>query len=391
MIQKISSNEYLKRVDKMTAAEKRSLIDKVGQWLRSAGRMLKARAADPMARLQNVMQLSGGWNDAECQAWTEGVKLLTAFVAVRDTWLPEMIYNKAAKRAIKRIHDVLSGAMADKDIISGPVPRSTVNKGAASKAKEQYAVDKSAIKQEQNGAGSGSAEREQARQKTNGSVTQKAEEKPIVPMKNSMPEVVRPKHIDQYVHLMPKKTQEKAATVRGLLRDLDTARENMRKLMESGEQSDKTAQWARTATKIDEKVKKIYQELDAEWEKLVKTGVVSIDAFGNAVVKTPPTVEKTDPEKEPEKKKGGRPPMTDEAKAAKKAEKEEKKKADNARKAALIRKWLIDTRNANTDEQKKKWSAKYKEMVKLAGMDSVTEKVLEAAKYYDINIEEMKG
>ena len=79
------------------------------------------------------------------------------------------------------------------------------------------------------------------------------------------------------------------------------------------------------------------------------------------------------------------------AKAAKKAEKDEKKKTENARKAALIRKWLIDTRNANTDEQKKKWSAKYKEMVKLAGMDSVTEKVLEAAKYYDINIEELKG
>ena len=83
--------------------------------------------------------------------------------------------------------------------------------------------------------------------------------------------------------------------------------------------------------------------------------------------------------------------MTDEAKAAKKAEKEEKKKADNARKAALIRKWLIDTRNAKTDEQKKKWIAKYKEMVKLAGVDSVTGKVLEVAKYYDINIEELKG
>ena len=379
----------------MTAAEKRSLIDKVGQWLRSAGRMLKARAADPMARLQNVMQLSGGWNDAECQAWTEGVKLLTAFVAVRDTWLPEMIYNKAAKRAIKRIHDVLSGAMADKDIISGPVPRSIVNKGAASKAKEQHAVDKSAIKRELNGAGSGSAEREQARQKTNGSVTQKAEEKPIVPMKNSKPSVVRPKHIDQYVHLMPKKTQEKAATVRGLLRDLDTARENMRKLMEAGEHSDKTAQWARTATKIDEKVKKIYKELDAEWDKLVKTGVVSVDAFGNAIVKTPPVEEEKAASKREQNGAGSdsaeREQARLKAKAAKKAEKEEKKKTENARKAALIRKWLIDTRNANTDEQKKKWSAKYKEMVKLAGMDSVTEKVLEAAKYYDINIEEMKG
>ena len=83
--------------------------------------------------------------------------------------------------------------------------------------------------------------------------------------------------------------------------------------------------------------------------------------------------------------------MTDEQKAAKKAEKEARKKADNARKAALVRKWLIDTRNAKTDDQKKKWIAKYKEMVKLGGDDTVTDKVLEAAKYYDINLEGLKN
>ena len=376
MIQKISSNEYLKRVEKMTAAEKRALLDRVGQWLRDAGRMLMARAGDPMARLQNVMQVSGWWNDAECKAWTEGVKLLTAFVAVGDTWLPDMIYNKAAKRSIKKIHDVLSAAIADRQAAAVKVSADGLNQGGTA-AKEEHAE------------GTVSATHAVAA-KAATAKEPKTEKKTVSPVKNSKPAVVRPRHIDQYVHLLPEKTQEKAATVKGLLRDLDTARENMRKLMEAGEHSDKTAQWARTAARIDEKVKNIYKELDAEWEKLVKSGTVSVDAFGNATVNTPPAEDKTASEKEPAKK-PGRQPMTDEQKAAKKAEKEARKKANNARKAALVRKWLIDTRNAKTDDQKKKWIAKYKEMVKLGGDDTVTDKVLEAAKYYDINLEGLKN
>ena len=127
MIQKISTNEYLKRFDNMTAAEKRLMIDRVGQWLRGNGRLLLVRANDPMARLQNVMQVSVGWNDAECQAWMEGVKLLTAFVVGRDTWLPDMIYSKAAKRTIKKIHDVLAAVIKDGKLTSDPLPKDAVH------------------------------------------------------------------------------------------------------------------------------------------------------------------------------------------------------------------------------------------------------------------------
>ena len=78
--------------------------------------------------------------------------------------------------------------------------------------------------------------------------------------------------------------------------------------------------------------------------------------------------------------------MTEEEKAQRAAEKAEKRKQENQRKSALIRKWLIDKRNAVTDEQKQKWMQKYKEMVKLGGEDAVTDKVREAAEYYGVKL-----
>jgi hypothetical protein len=172
---------------------------------------------------------------------------------------------------------------------------------------------------------------------------------------------VRPKHIDQYVHLLPKKTQEKAATVRGLLRDLDAARENARRLMDANEQGDKIAQWASAAQKIDKKVKGIYKELDAEWEKLVKEGRVVIDDLGNARVI--PDTDASDT-------------VTSELTSGQKARRRE------------LRKWLVDTRrgNGNTrNEYVEKWKNNFKEYLTLEGDKAFKdEKILEAMKHYGI-------
>ena len=67
---------------------------------------------------------------------------------------------------------------------------------------------------------------------------------------------------------------------------------------------------------------------------------------------------------------------------------------DNQRKAALLRKWLIDTRYGNKDAEKRskqqeKWKEKYLEMVRLGGMEAVTEKVREAAKHYEIDLDSL--
>ena len=413
MIVKIDSNSYLKRVDNMSFQEKVEYHERVGEWLDKHAPLLAARMQDDMARFQSVTQLSAYWNDAECNAWTIGAELLTALTAKGETWLPDMLYEKAAKRTIRRMKDML------KEAYNSYGEKPDMEQETHNEAKPEQAPQ-----QQQEPA--------------------PAKEAATKPLQQSTvkPTPVRPKHIDQYIHLLPKKTQEKASMVRGLLRDLDVARENARKMMDAGSSADKTAQWAKTATKLDDKIHAIYSELDMEWDKLVEKGIVSIDAFGNAVIMAPaaeeapientpeqqateeapvdeqpkeeaPATEEAPTEEQPSEeqtaeeapaeeapaeetpaeeqtKKGGRPALTEEQKAKKKADREAVKAKENLRKATLIRKWLIDMRNAKSDEQQKKWIAKYKEMVKLGGEGTVTEKVLEAAQYYEIDLKKVK-
>jgi hypothetical protein len=191
--------------------------------------------------------------------------------------------------------------------------------------------------------------------------------------------VVRPKHIDQYAHLLPESTQKKAATVQGLLRDLDVARENMRLLMNDPKaKSDSRAQWARTAATLDAKVKAIYRELDAEWEKLVASGRVTVDDFGNAHVipaaeATGTVTKDADAEAEP-----GTSNLTTETKQQIKS----------------LRSWLRDTRGPKKPGEKRdayvaRWKEKYKEMVMLGGKEAVTEAVAKAADLYGIQLDEL--
>ena len=107
MIRQIQANEYMKRVASMTEAERLDLAKRVGEWLEAAPILLQHCADAPLARMQSVMQVGGGWNDAEQEAFMEGVRLLTPFIAIADTWLPTMIYTKAARRCILNMIDVL--------------------------------------------------------------------------------------------------------------------------------------------------------------------------------------------------------------------------------------------------------------------------------------------
>ena len=242
----------------------------------------------------------------------------------------------------------------------------------------------------------------------------------------------RPKHIDQYAYLLPAKTQEKAGMVRELLRELDVAREKARLLMGSSQaKPSDLAAWAKKATQIDDKVRGIYQELDAEWEKLVESGKVVIDAFGNASVveelaaKPQGTVatqgsgetvayeETKDEERktkdEERKTKEEKPEAELQGTVAESVEREEKDekreekgeeceeqkeeltKEQKARRKEL-RKWLTDTRRGNGSTRAthvKKWKAAYQEYLLLDNDAAKDEKIAEAAKHYGIEIEKM--
>ncbi len=364
MIQKIRNDEYLKRLNNMTAVEKEEYLNRVGEWLSTQAPLLVAKMEEPSARFQNIMQCSDAWNDDICKAWTEGARLLTAYAATGETWLPDMLYTKAARRCIRKVVDILQAAepvSSDRFQVSG--------------FKFQVSGKPDGKGGEPQDASNGNIAGGDKYDNENDNENKKAGTAALVP--------VRPKHIDQYVHLLPQKTQERAAKVQELHRELDAARENERKLMEANAHPDTIAQWARMTTNIDNKLKSIFQELDEEWDKLARSGRVVVDNLGIAHVVGEVSGENSS---ETQPKRTGRPPMTEEQKAQKAAEREEKKKAEQAHKAALIRKWLIDKRNAKSDEQTKKWKEKYKEMVKLGGEEAVTDKVREAAEYYGVEM-----
>lgn len=378
MVQKLQSSEYLKRYDNMAAQEREEYEGRVGDWLSVDGQMLTKKGALFEASLQNVFQVSVGWNDAECKAFEDGAILLSALVGQADTKLPDLLYSISAKRSIKWMFELLwgvdAGHMEEKPV--SQEPKEEPAEGTAEETQavgEQAAGEKEGVRMQ-----AGEAKESVYTMAAGGAASVSPDVKPTdttqlnpenVQVSVELPVPVRPKHIDQYVHLLPQKTQEKAAQVKDLLRELDEAREKMRLLMDdkSAKDTDREA-WAKKTTSIDSKVRNIYDELDSEWMKLVKSGRVTVDDLGNAHV-APET----------------------EAPAEEPAEQTSDQKARRRE----LRKWLTDTRrgNGNTrEEYAKKWQENFKEYLTIEG-DAAFEdaKLQEAAAHYGIDLNGLKG
>lgn len=316
MIQKITSNDYLKRVGNMSAAESGALHESIRQWLSSNRDMLMSLADEQAARLQNVMQMSIGWNDYQCKAWNDGVVLMTAFTGKSETWLPDTLYMVSAKRSIKKVVDVLSSQYIHEDL-----------------------------------------KKEEVVEKNDDLVSVPTKNKHIVQGKAA---IARPKHIDQYIHLLPEATQERAGNYRNLMRELDEARENMRLLVNDENSKDSERErWAKHVSKLDTQVNSIRKELDREWEKLVESGKVSIDVFDNAYLN----------------------------------ETKEETNGDVKEKVNTLRAFLRFNRvlkEDKKDEYVERWKEKYKELISIGGKEAVTDAVLAAAERYGINVNEIE-
>lgn len=358
MIRKIQKDEYLQRFDKMTVAERQSYKDRVGQWLRSGGRLLTRRLDDPDTRLQNVVTVSVSWNDAECQAFEEGARLLSALVNSADTWLPDLLYAKAARRCAQLVISRLTEIVEAQAGGDAAVPEDSVlsvkrDAGNTGKAGERNRTAAAVSKPTNTMAG------------TKAEVTTDGVTKVMTDSIAAVPP--RPKHIDQYVHLLPVKTQERAAKVKDLLRELDYAREKARLLMGSPQASrDVMAAWAKKATACDNAVRSIYKELDAEWEELVKSGRVVVDIFGNARISEESRVKSEESSKE----------LTSEQKHRRRE----------------LRKWLIDTRRGAEGKARQKrieqWKENWKEYMALETLDAALkdEKIVTAARHFGIDL-----
>ena len=386
MVRKIKSGEYLKRYDNMTVTERHEYLSRVGDWLSVSGQTLVQKGEVFEARLQNVLQVSATWNDADCEAFEEGVVLLSALTGVTETKLPDILYAISAKRSIKHVFQALWKIEVAEatPVMEAPQnsDRQTVDSEMITKKQEHRIMEKYGGEPAatfQGGTGDGAV--------GGGNQDGEAQVEPAADAAETVAPA-RPPHIDQYVHLLPKKTQEHAALVQGLYRELDEARKKMSLLMD-----DKTASaadrevWAKKATKCDNTLRKILAELDAEWAKLVKQGGVVVDDLGNARVVHAADATSTTA--------GGGENGAQGENAGAQGDGTTGLTSEQKARRRELRKWLTDTRRGNgsaRDERVKLWYENFREYLTLEGDKAYEdEKIKEAIEHYGIDVEKLKG
>lgn len=352
MIYRITSNEWLKRVDNMTKAETQELANRVGDWLRHGAETLLPMAEEPLARMMSVEQVSSGWATEAQDAFNEGVRLLSSFAFITDTWLPDMIYTKAAKRSIHRIVDIL---------------KQNLLKLVAAQKPEQDAAPTPRVQNRK--------DTKPRSYKT--AQLQSIDNEPVAI-------VPRPKHIDQYIHLLPEDTQKRAQSYGQLVQDLGTARGNMRLLLEDSKATAaERERWAKTAVALDQKIGDLRKELDAEWNKLVTLQRVTVDVFGIAHILDENGKTRSHEAKTKVKTDGNSEKLL---KPHKKERISHKQYTEDEKKVRVkyLQKWLRDPRPAATPEHKKRWQEYAKELKGLGG--ELTKSIEKAAEHYKVKI-----
>ena len=392
----------MKRVASMTEVERLDLAKRVGEWLDSSAKLLMSHTNDPLARMQSVMQMGGEWNDAEQEAFMEGVRLLTPFMAIADTWLPTMIYTKAARRCILNMIEVLRTHAPKLKV----TPKSIPDRVASPKPEKMQTKDpqiqfspKSALPikpttstqptdKPKNKVGRPrkmTKEEEQAALSNN---LFAPNENKVANEATSLPIIPRPKHIDQYVYLLSERTQRHAAQYGPLMRELEQARSNMKLLIDDPHaKPSERERWAKITVKTDNQIAAIRRELDAGWANLVDTGRVIIDDMGMAHIIDPETGQIADPKpavvlpaddaqekpKEQPKPKEKPKPLTPEEKA---------------KRISYLQKWLRDPRATATEERKKQWEENAHELLHLGG--TLSDAMVKAGEHYGAKIPKQK-
>ena len=442
MIKKILVRDYLKGYGDMTAEERKAFVGRVGEWLVRDGMRLMTLTDRPMARSQSLMTITMRWTTEDTKAVTDGIMLMSALVGVADTWLPTQIYMRSAYRAVRQVVTVLTdfakGKVNGLNLLVNPatgapmLPPKTVTRGNGKTSETAARLQgkgwqghlqpvpamKKLPKVEQMTKhpgiekGSGVALQPLAKSAAGaGAVNPQAlpssvsgtgqTENPLPMIKTVGTEydaatdtvrvqcavvAARPKHIDQYVHLLPKATQDRASQYGELMRQLGEARDNMQLLMDDDHASAKSReQWAKQATKLDKKIRAIKEELDREWEKVAESGRVVIDSLGMAhLVPTSQcdTAQNGDGA-------GGNGTAADgeggEQEPVELTSEQKKRRRE-------LRKWLIDLRRGKEGKDRERrieqWRVNWKEYLTLEPKEKALEdeKILEAAKHFGIDI-----
>ena len=354
------------------------------------------------------MMITTRWTAENTKAVTDGIMLMSAMVAVADTWLPTQIYMKSAYRAVRQVVSVLSEVKSEELRVKNFLrpdgsKRSEVERLPPSKATVYNTSGRGAAApynhEPKRAAGAGAGKPQAlpaaavARNTKNTETTEKVgsgvagviQPSAICYQPSSAVVPARPKHIDQYVHLLPKETQERAAEYGELMRQLGEARDNMQLLMDDDHASAKSReQWAKQATKLDKKIRALKEELDREWEKVAESGRVVIDSLGMAHLV--PTSQCNAALNSDGESSGTAADGDDGEQKSVELTSEQKKRRRE------LRKWLIDLRRGKEGKDRERrieqWRVNWQEYLTLEPKEKalVDEKILEAAKHFGIDL-----
>lgn len=373
----IPESEYLPLFDAMTMEEKRSWLSQVLSWLSGDIKNLTSPAADSRREMFLSLEAAArAWSESEVRAVNHGITLVTALEKARQWPLPE-IYEKEARVVIRQLWSLLDGIHKQYSHVSSSPdsPNRVIYVGTG-------AEDTSGV----HGTAGDVCDRHAASYLS--SLEEGNGDERSAHLWSQ-----RPKHLDQYIHLLPAETQKKAGTIRQLFLTLGEARENARLLSEDPHaHADDIARWAKMATKTDDKIRAIFDEVDAEWDKLVKSGRVVADDLGIVHV-LDGSIPSADVSSEGDGGSAGNdaasnPVEGGESPAGNDSDGDSE---DVAEKISALRKWLIDTRKPNTARHDKSWRSKFLELRALGGDAAVTERVISAAQFYGIDLRELAG
>lgn len=393
MIKKILVRDYLKGYGDMTTEERKAFVGRVGEWLAQDGARLLTMTDRPMAKSQSLMTITTRWTSEDAKAVTDGIMLMSALVGVADTWLPTQIYMKSAYRAVRQVYIILNSLVGagvkGKDdglnVAINPItgaPMSKINnattsgRGKAAGRRPEAGNAAASLDGKRNG-GDGITAKQTKKEYQPSAISHQ-------PSSGMVP--ARPKHIDQYVHLLPKETQERAAGYGELMRQLGEARDNMQLLMDDDHASAKSReQWAKQATKIDKKIRALREELDSEWEKVAASGRVVIDDLGMAHLVSTSQCDAALNGDGAGSNGTGADGDGGEQEPVELTSEQKKRRRE-------LRKWLIDLRRGKEGKDREKrielWRVNWKEYLTLEPKEKALEdeKILEAAKHFGIDI-----
>ena len=382
MIKKILTREYLKGYGDMTDDERKAFDGRVGEWLSKHGTRLVTMTNRPMAKSQNLMTLTTRWTVEDCRAVEDGILLMSALMKVADTWLPSQIYMRSAFRAVRQMVGVLIDSAKWKvnglNLLVDPVtgaPTTKTGNTVTGQPKNPLPTIKTVGREYDAATDTVKAQREVVPAHQPSAVSHQ-------PSSGLVP--ARPRHIDQYVHLLPKTTQERAEKYGPLMRELDEMREKQRLLLDADGVGDRDREAvAKRIVAIDKEIGGIRRELDAEWEKLVKSGRVVVDDLGMARV-----IESEHGKVDSEKSAAAQ--FSDTEHQSSSINSQTSLTSEQKARRRELRKFLTDTRRGNgktREEHVDKWQEAWKEYLTLEPQEAAMkdEKILAAMEHYGIN------